>query len=115
MRRKKADFSSLKSALFNFSCLPELRLGIRLHTRANQFLKQVQHFPRLGVPAECFFGKNAFPINFDVKNPFGAGNKRELVNNVLIIAENVFRHTDGARTVVSRHAVFEADIVFFIH
>jgi hypothetical protein len=34
---------------------------------------------------------------------------------VLVVAQNVIRHTDGARCIVSRHAIFKRNCVVFLH
>ena len=61
------------------------------------------------------FGIDEFIVDFELKSPFCAGNKGETVNNMLIMTKNVIRHTDGAFAIVSRHAVFKGDRMFFNH
>lgn len=63
----------------------------------------------------CLFRVNQIPVDFELKSPPAAGDKRETFNDVLVMAEDVIRHTDGAFAVVSRNAVFEGDCVFLFH
>mgnify|MGYP007072873752 CR=1 FL=1 len=90
-------------------------MGIRLHVGANQFLKQLQHFPRLGMTAKLFFREEHLIVHPELKGTLTAHNKRKGVDDVLIVAQNIFRHTDGAFAVVSGHAVFKRDRVFVLH
>ena len=79
-------------------------------------MEQGQNFTRFGVSLlHRLFGVNQIPVDFKLKSPTAAGDKRETFDDVLIMAENVIRHTDGAFAVVSRNAVFEGDCVFLFH
>lgn len=61
------------------------------------------------------FGVDEFAVDFELKRPFCAGNKGETFNYMLIMAEDVIRHTDGAFAVISRNAIFEGDCIIIVH
>jgi len=74
--------------------------------------EQIPDLPRLGMPAEGFFGIQALPIDDKFVNPAGAGNQRPRGNMDfdLSLAQEFCRQTDGARRVASHGAVFKADV-----
>jgi hypothetical protein len=41
------------------------------------------------------FGEDETAVYLDLESPFAAGDKGQLLNDVLVVAEYVFRHTDG--------------------
>jgi hypothetical protein len=51
-------------------------------------------------------------IYVEFKGSLAAHDKNVIFDYVLVIADYLIRHTDGARGIVSRHAVFEGNIVF---
>ena len=92
-----------------------LILGIRLHVRAYNFFKQFQHLPGFSMAAKLLLGIKQLIVHLELKCPLGSGNKRKLFNDVLVVAQNIIRHTDGACRVVSRHAIFEGNRIVFFH
>ena len=52
------------------------------------------------------FGVEQFVVDFEFKGSLAAGDEGEAFDDVLVIAENIVRHTGGARPVISGHAVF---------
>lgn len=92
-----------------------LILGIWLHVGANELFEQCQHLTRLGMAAELFFREEQLTVYPEVKGTLTAHDKRKRVDDVLVVAQNIFRHTDGAFAVVSGHAIFKRNRVFFLH
>ena len=72
-----------------------------------------QDFARLSVAAEGFLREKHFVVHCEYKDTFGAGDEREPLDHVLIVAHDFVHHTGGARPVVSGNAVFEGDNVLF--
>ena len=54
-------------------------------------------------------------VHLKFERPFAASNKRKFINDVLVVAQNIIRHTDGTRCIVSRHAIFKRNRIFFFH
>ncbi len=73
--------------------------------------KEAQQFVRLGVAAEGFLREEHLAVHCEYKDTFAAGDEREALNHVLIVAHDVVHHTGGARPVVSGDAIFEGDDV----
>ena len=90
-----------------------MRIG--WHVRTNKFFKQLQHLALFGVTAGLLLGIEQFVIYPNIEHTFGAGNKRKRINEMLVMREDIIRRTDGSRAVVSRHAVFEGYLIFFVH
>ena len=58
------------------------------------------------APLQSKFRVQQLVVDFEFKGSFGTGNEGEAFDNVLIIPENIIRHTGGARPIVSGYAVF---------
>jgi hypothetical protein len=58
------------------------------------------------MAANLFFGENQAIVDSYIKDAFAAHNKGKALNDVLVVAQNVIRHTDGSLTIVSRDAIF---------
>ena len=54
-------------------------------------------------------------VYLKLKRALAASNKREFFNDVLVIAQNIIRHTDGTCCIVSGHAIFKRNRIFFLH
>ncbi len=67
------------------------------------------------MAAQLLLRVEQFIIHFELKSAFAASNKRKFFNDVLVMAQNIIRHTDGACCIVSRHAIFKRNRVFFLH
>ena len=64
---------------------------------------------------QLLLGVEQLIVHFELKCPFTTGNKCKLFDDVLVIAQNIIRHTDGTRCIVSRHAIFKRNCVFILH
>lgn len=67
------------------------------------------------APLQSKFGVQQFVVDFEFEGSFTAGDEGEAFDDVLVIPENIVRHTGGACPVVSGYAVFQGDDVFFLH
>ena len=76
------------------------------------FFEQFEDFAGFGMAAQRFFGEEGFAVDFEFKGALTAGDEGELFDDVLIVRQDVGRRPDGAFAVVSRHTVFESDLVF---
>ena len=70
------------------------------------FFEQAKDLARLRVSTNFLLGVQEFPVNSELECPFGAHEERIVFNDMLIIGQNVVRHTDGALGIVSRHTIF---------
>ena len=75
--------------------------------------KEGQQFARLGVAAEGLLGEQHFIVHGKHISALAAGDEREALDHVLIVAHDVVHHTGGTRPIVSRNAIFEGDDVLF--
>ena len=62
-----------------------------------------------------FFGKKHDIVYCHIKNPFASCNQNKTVNDMLIMGQKIIRHPDGSCAIVSRHAIFNGYVVFFVH
>jgi hypothetical protein len=91
-------------------------LRINRRIRADEFLEERQDFAWFGVALlQSVFGIEQIAVDGELKRSFAAGDEGECFDHVLVMAQNLIRHTDGAFPVVSRHAIFKGDCVFFLH
>ena len=59
------------------------------------------------MTAQLFFRVKRLVIYLKLKSTFTTRNKRKFFNDVLVVAQNIIRHTDGTRCIISRHAIFK--------
>jgi hypothetical protein len=90
-----------------------LRLGVGHDIWANVLFEQSQDLTWLRMATQFFLGVKKFAINFELEGSLSAHDEPVIFNDMLIVGYNVVRHTDGSCGIVSRHAVFERDVIFF--
>lgn len=90
-------------------------LGIFGNVWPYKLLEKLQDFAGVGVPAALLFRVERFIIDQDFKGTFAAGFDDKIANDVLVVGEKVLNRTHGAGTVVSRHAVFNGNVIFLGH
>ncbi len=86
------------------------------HFWPDDLLEKAQDLARLGVATlHCILGEDQVAVDAELKRPLGPGDEGEALNDMLVVAENFIRHTDGTRGVVSGYAVFKRNGEGLVH
>lgn len=89
------------------------RVGWRV--RADVLSEHGQDFAWLRVPAKRLLREEQCIVDPKIEDAARSGDEGEGFDQVLVVAQNICRRTDGPFQVVSGYAVFEGEAVFFGH